>query len=231
MQYAKALVLAACIARVASDTQEVARVNAPKLTWAMQGCSQGFDSYEATALVGSFVVAGGYTKGSCDEYCSCEIRADGALQCRNSEHDETRQCLPSGKTILAAGTPRALDDELQQPLLYKAPLSPSTGQPDVSQATMLQRKSTGGAAIASITALGSAGDFVVCGYVNGVFTDTVSTGLKAGGEKDIFVSRYNASMQEVWTVQPHYCSARAPCMGLVLCKECTKCSAQRNNLS
>eukprot|EP00953_Heterococcus_sp_UTEX-ZZ885_P000349 720-Heterococcus_DN1.PRE.1 len=66
MQYAKALVLAACIARVASDTQEVARVNAPKLTWAMQGCSQGFDSYEATALVGSFVVAGGYTKGSCD---------------------------------------------------------------------------------------------------------------------------------------------------------------------
>jgi hypothetical protein len=66
MQYAKALVLAACVARVASDTQEVARVNAPKLTWAMQGCSQGFDSYEATALVGSFIVAGGYTKGSCD---------------------------------------------------------------------------------------------------------------------------------------------------------------------
>jgi hypothetical protein len=151
--------------------------------------------------------------------------------------------------ICTAGTPRALVDELQQPLLYKAPLSPSTGQPDVSQATMLQRKSTGGAAIASITALGSAGDFVVCGYVNGVFTDTVSTGLKAGGEKDIFVSRYNASMQEVWTVQVcvfskftsrrhrlvscliscnltakyvidqhQYCSARVPCLSLLLCR-------------
>jgi hypothetical protein len=103
--------------------------------------------------------------------------------------------------MCAAGSPRAAGDELQQPLLYKAPLSPSTGQPNTDAATMLQRKSTGGAAIASIVALGSAGDFVVCGYVKGVFTDTVSTGLKAGGEKDIFVSRYNANLQEVWTVQ------------------------------
>ena len=67
MRYAKVLVLAACIARAASQTQNnETRANAPKLTWAIEGCSEGFDSYEATALMGSFIIAGGFTKGSCD---------------------------------------------------------------------------------------------------------------------------------------------------------------------
>ena len=96
-------------------------------------------------------------------------------------------------------------DDRVAALLYKVRLSGGTGQPDYKTQIGTMRLSTGDARINAIAALGTSGDVVVCGTLQGVFLDpshggNSTTAAGAFGGEDIFVSRYSDQLEEMWTV-------------------------------
>ena len=110
-------------------------------------------------------------------------------------------CQSLSATGLHSADTTATTADTVAALLYSVRLG-SNGQPDFSTAITRQRANTGVSRITSIAALGDKGDLVVCGITSGTFTDSKSSPAPvASGGNDIFVSRYDTSLNEIWTVQ------------------------------